>query len=639
MSLLRAVHRGAVSRSITSALSYLARKKDTSYPSWISAVTAFPQCIDDKRHYQQRMDLAFAESYFKDLYIRRPDPQESISHLFVQLIRVSCRMSIPRNSFLPRIVSSLVSGLFLLCFLASNTCAGSSHRVYARDLTSFNWTSLAPSTTLNWESCYGTFQCARLAVPMLYSDPSRGQAAIALIRLPSNLSTADENYKGPILFNPGGPGGSGVEVALEFGPSFQAALGPEFDIVAFDPRGVGFTTPPISVFKDSVEAGAFFTQRELDINATESSLGRSFAQQTLLGKLVEERALDVAKTVSTPTVAHDMLSIVKAAGFDKLQYWGFSYGTVIGATFAAMFPDKVGRLVIDGVVDANEYYKGNWTGFILDMDKTYTNILDACVQAGPSVCPIFENTTAQVHARIENLLNKLRIEPVLLFNSTAINSAVVDYATVRSQIFEALYFPYESGALLTEGLAALEQGNPSLIYQSSSESVFHSFLEDECPVQTGKPFVAGTLEVTSTILCGDIVTDDVQTIDYARAAYDFSSKLSPEFAGVWLAETLCSGWTVRAEDRFNGSFIQNTSFPLLVIGNVADPVTPLANAVKMSKGFASSVLLTRNASGHTSLSGVSDCTTQAVRAYFLNGTLPKGGTNAKSPGVGLGLFY
>ncbi|EJC98517.1 alpha/beta-hydrolase [Fomitiporia mediterranea MF3/22] len=539
----------------------------------------------------------------------------------------------------------------LLCFPASATCAGSSHQIFTRDPTTFNWTSLTPLTTLNWESCYDTFQCARLAVPMLYSSPSSDQAAVALIRLPSNLSTTDVNYKGPILFNPGGPGGSGVQFILETGTSFQTMLGPEFDIVGFDPRGVGFTTPPISVFKDSIEAGAFFIQRELDINATESSLGRSFAQQTLLGKLVEERALDVAKTVSTPTVAHDMLSITRAAGHDKLQYWGFSYGTVLGATFAAMFPDNVGRLIIDGVVDAEAYYMGNWTGFILDMDKVYTNILDACVEAGPSLCPIFENTTAQVHTRVENLMDKLRIEPVLLFNSTAINSAIVDYyATVRDQMLATLYFPYDSGANLTQALAALEQGNASPIYHGSSESMFHAFLEGQCPAQTGEPFVAGVFDVTSTILCGDIVTDDVQTISDARAAYDIASKLSPEFAGVWLGEALCSGWTVRADDRFNGSFIQNTSFPLLVIGNVAgkcfvtgscssstyeldlikslepDPVTPLASAVKMSKGFANSVLLTRNASGHTSLSGVSNCTSQAVRTYFADGTLPKEGT-------------
>ncbi|EJC98519.1 uncharacterized protein FOMMEDRAFT_171120 [Fomitiporia mediterranea MF3/22] len=535
-------------------------------------------------------------------------------------------MSILRNSFSSCVLSLFVSGLFSLCFLASATYASSDHRIYTRDPTSFNWTSLTPSTTLNWESCYDSFQCARLSVPMLYSDPSRGQAAIALIKVPSNLSTTDENYKGPILFNPGGPGSSGVQVILEAGSLFQAGLGSEFDIVGFDPRGVGFTTPPISIFQDSVEAGTFFTQKELDVNATQSSLGRSFIQTTLLGKLVEERAVDVAKTVSTPTVARDMLSIVEAAGQEKIQYWGISYGTVLGATFAAMFPDKVGRLVIDGVVDSEEYYKGNWSGFIVDMDKVYTSILDACVEAGPSQCTLHENTTEQIHDRIETLMNKLRIEPALYFNGTAINSAVVDYSTVRYQMFQSLYFPYNTGAPLLGALAALEQGNATPIYQNSNESSFHAFLEDECSVKPENTSVAGVLEANPTIFCVDIVTDDVQSIEYARAAYEFSKGLSPEFAGAWLSGQLCSGWTVRAEDRFNGSFIQNTSYPLLVIGNAADPVTPLASAFKMSKGFTNSVVLTRNGTGHTSLSGASSCTTQAMRAYFMNGTLPKEGT-------------
>ncbi|EJC97830.1 uncharacterized protein FOMMEDRAFT_149337 [Fomitiporia mediterranea MF3/22] len=423
-----------------------------------------------------------------------------------------------------------------------------------------------------------------------------------------------------------GPGGSGVQYILESGPAFRTIIGPEFDLIGFDPRGVGFTTPSLSVFADSVEAGAFFTQRVVDINATASSLGISFAQTTLLGKLVEERAKDVAKMVSTPTVAQDMLSIINAAGQDKLQYWGISYGTVLGATFASMFPDKVGRVIIDGVVDAESYYMGNWTGFILDMDKTYTNILDACVQAGPSLCPIFENTTAQVHSRIENILNKLRTEPILLFNTTAINSLIVDYAAVRFQIMRALYSPYVDGAPLTEALALLEQGNASLIVQNSVGSVFSEFLENECPAPTGQPFVVGAFETQSTILCGDIVTDDVQTIDYARNAYDTASKFSPEFAGAWLSISLCSGWTLRSEDRFNGSFVKNTSYPLLLIGNTRDPVTPLTSAMKMSKGFENSVVLTQNSSGHTSLIAVSNCTFQAVRDYFANGTLPKEGT-------------
>ncbi|EJC97829.1 uncharacterized protein FOMMEDRAFT_149336 [Fomitiporia mediterranea MF3/22] len=520
----------------------------------------------------------------------------------------------------------LIPTLFSLCSLTSVVHGSSSHQLHARDVATFNWTNLTPSTSLNWTNCYDAFQCARLAVPMLYSDPSGPQAAVALIKLPSNLSTTDENYKGPILFNPGGPGGSGVNFILETGAVLSTIIGPEFDLIGFDPRGVGFTTPPLSVFADSVEAGAFYTQRVLDVNATASSLGRSFVQTTLLGKLVEERAKDVAKMVSTPTVAQDMLSIMNATGQDKLQYWGFSYGTVLGATFASMFPDKIGRVIIDGVVDSEAYYMGNWTGMLLDTTKAYTTILDACVQAGPSLCPIFENTTAQVHSRIENLVNKLRAEPVLLFNTSAVNSAIIDYATVRNQILGALYSPYVDGALLTEALALLEQGNASLIITDSFGSAASQFLEDECPAQTGQPFVASLSEILSTIMCGDIVTDDVQTIDYARSALEIGSKLSPEFAGTWFANQLCSGWTLRAEDRFNGSFVKNTSYPLLFIGNTADPVTPLANAMKMSKGFENSVLLTQNSSGHSSLAAASPCTFQAVSAYFANGTLPKEGT-------------
>ncbi|EJD00017.1 alpha/beta-hydrolase [Fomitiporia mediterranea MF3/22] len=535
----------------------------------------------------------------------------------------------------------------MLCLITSLTLTSvvSTRGVYHRDDTAFDWNALTPSTSLKWVHCYDNYYCSRLSVPLRYSDLSGKQAAVALIMLPSSLSPNDKDYKGPVLFNPGGPGGSGVDFVLGKGADIsEGVIGRQFDLIGFDPRGVGNTTPPISFFEDSVEAGMFDVQQVRDYNESETSIGRAYVQIMNLNKLVLGRAEKkyVAETVTTSTVARDMLSIMKATGQEKLQYLGYSYGTVLGATFAAMFPEKVGRIVLDGVVDSWGYYKGIFGGFskgipnafdrlfpgndtsqLLDADKCFTSILDACVQAGPKLCPLYEKNTDLIRARVNRILDKLRIEPVSVFSGTTSDSGIVDSATVRRRIFHALYSPYNEGAGLVAALAALEQGNGSAIYQGSLQDSNQKLSEGKEPPQTKGTYVSGS-EAIQAISCGDIVTDDPGTVDDLREAYREAKAISPLFAGV--AADPCPGWSIRGDDRFKGSFNQNTSHPILFVGNIADPITPLASAFLMSEGFKGSVVLTQNSSGHTSGAANSTCTGKILRAYFADGTLPEEGT-------------
>ncbi|KAI5114657.1 hypothetical protein M0805_002404, partial [Coniferiporia weirii] len=178
-----------------------------------------------------------------------------------------------------------------------------------------------------------------------------------------------------------GPGGSGISALLGRAPLFREILGEGFDLIGFDPRGVGHTSPFVSAFSTSVEAGAFFIGEKGNINVSTSALGDSVAQGRILERLIVDRARRAAEHVSTPTVTRDMMSIVRAAGQEKLQYWGFSYGTVLGATFAALFPDNVGRVVIDGVVDSENYFAGLWSNNLRDTDAALLDIFQSCVEA------------------------------------------------------------------------------------------------------------------------------------------------------------------------------------------------------------------------------------------------------------------
>ncbi|GJE96013.1 alpha/beta hydrolase [Phanerochaete sordida] len=491
----------------------------------------------------------------------------------------------------------------------------------------FDWTNLTASTNLTLSPCYDVFQCARLTVPLQYSNASAGEAQIALVVLPANVSRNDPAYLGPLLFNPGGPGGSGVEAVIENAALFQAVLGPNYDVVGFDPRGVGHSTPALAFFESPAEALAFFAPYPLNTNESVSSLGRIVASAHLLDDLASARGAIVAESVSTPAVARDMLAITRAFGREKLSYYGVSYGSVLGATFAAMFPDHVGRLAIDGVVNAHEWYQGNdfTKGSLTDTDAALEDIYTACVAAGPSACPIFETTPALVRARVNRLIESVHVAPVPIFNDSVTPPfAVADYTLVVSQLLGAVGTPYGGALQVAEAVVALENGDGAPMFAGSTQELLASL--DTCSATDG-PFAVGSIDVEAPIICGDSMVNTVKTLEEARQEFEGMLKMS-DLATAWYPTTQgpCTGWKIRGKDRMNGSFETNTSFPLLLIGNTHDPVTPIANALNMSAGFFGSVVLQQNSTGHTSQSGFSACTALALNAYFNNGTLPAPGT-------------
>ncbi|KAJ7164289.1 TAP-like protein-domain-containing protein [Mycena filopes] len=330
---------------------------------------------------------------------------------------------------------------------------------FAQEAPTFDWESLTATASLNWTSCYSGFQCSLLEVPLDYAS-DKGNGSIAIVRYPATAPKSE--YLGPILFNPGGPGGSGVVTIVALGAEFAEIMGPQFDIVGFDPRGVSFSKPFVSFFKTAAER-QIWTPSDLNLrypslNATSEVISNQWSQFQLIGQVGQQSDTeDVYQYITTDNVARDMLRITEAFGFEKLQYWGVSYGSLLGATFATLFPDKVGRIAIDGIMDADAWYSANLTDSLTDTDKTLQTFFDGC--------------------------------------------------------------------------------------------------------------------------CG-------------------------------------------VEGPVGG----NTSFPLLVIGNTADPVTPLMWARKAASRFPGSVLLTQDSPGHMSLVAPSLCTHGALRAYFQNGTLPAAGT-------------
>ncbi|KAJ7218445.1 hypothetical protein GGX14DRAFT_560786 [Mycena pura] len=136
-----------------------------------------------------------------------------------------------------------------------------------------------------------------------------------------------------------------------------------------------------------------------------------------------------------------MLQITQAFGFEKLQYWGISYGSVLGATFATLFPDKVGRLIIDGVEDMDSYYTSNATNMMVDVNANLQAFFDGCHKAGPDVCPFYAPSPSAIAAKLDVLTSSVKEQPLLVV--TPDSHGIVDFGFLRNAILDSLFAPYD----------------------------------------------------------------------------------------------------------------------------------------------------------------------------------------------------
>ncbi|KAJ6501787.1 TAP-like protein-domain-containing protein [Mycena vulgaris] len=462
----------------------------------------------------------------------------------------------------------------------------------------FNWQTVKPSTKLTWTPCYEGFQCAR-------------------------LQTTPPQYRGPLLFNPGGPGGSGVDAVVGSGAAFATVFGPQFDIVGFDPRGVSYSTPAISFFKTDVERELLIPSAASivypSLNASSTALNQEWAHWQLVGQLAAARNNgDYLRHMTTDNVARDMLRITEAFGYEKLQYWGISYGSVLGAMFASLFP-VIGRLIIDGVFDMDAYYSANLTPQMADTDKTLQTFFDGCATAGPTDCAFHAPSASAISRNLDTLTASIRDQPLAVVTPTS--HGIVDFVFLLNAVLNALYVPYDAFASLAQGLTDLAAGNATTLYAQSAVPTF------ECACNASAvPFHLNNLEAYMAVACGD-ATPVEDSIPHLQRYYEDGLKMSSFADLLSSTRVLCSGWKIHREGRFRGPVgAQNTSFPLLVVGNTFDPVTPLAGAAKTAKSFPGSALLTQDSIGHTTFTTPSLCTFAYFRAYFVNGTLPAPGT-------------
>ncbi|KAK8164207.1 TAP-like protein-domain-containing protein, partial [Phyllosticta citrichinensis] len=541
--------------------------------------------------------------------------------------------------------------------------------------------------------CHGDYQCTKVELPLDYfNGTTDGKISLAVAVLPAKVPMTDPRYGGPLLVNPGGPGGSGVDLVLEAGHSIQnmvdspldpattinATTAKYYTVVGFDPRGVGHTSPGAHCF----EVGSIRESWELRLDAqgilgsSDAVLGQRWSMINALGENCAATAneFDVKHYVSTASVARDMLELAELfgqhreleskrliyhsvkcqrrpllvsatpyyayePGTEKVQYWGFSYGTLLGSTFASMYPSRVGRLVLDGVVHGSDYTKTLWFDNLLDTEKEMANFYSRCAEGGSSSCELAtpNATAADIEATVAAILANLYHNPLPVAHE--LFPEVVTWSDVRLFIFMALYGPMEGFPAMAKMLHTLQQADASARmaeYLSSKH-----FYACAAPPNGGSGGGGGggggngndtqgapvDGEALQAIMCGDGDPQDFLNITVFDRFWHDLDALSPTAGAMWARHRMnCAGWRIRPVHRFNGSFGGETAHPILWIGNTADPVTPVINAQKMADLFSDSVVLTQDSPGHTSLAAYSPCTVAALRAYLHNGTLPAAGT-------------
>ncbi|KZV95715.1 alpha/beta-hydrolase [Exidia glandulosa HHB12029] len=483
----------------------------------------------------------------------------------------------------------------------------------------FDWQQLKPSRSLDWHDCYTSFKCARFEVPLdwKYSEGyprGSGGLAIAVIKAPSRYDQTDPRWRGPIFYNPGGPGYSGVDWLLQTGPNLTHRIGDEYDHVSFDPRGVSRSHPTIRYFDDEERA-----KWDEDRILGPSDVGLALARSQLIGAFADDPWFrgqgQGAFFVSTPSVALDVLAMARAYGREKVMYFGKGYGGILGLTMASMFPDKIERMVLDSVTDVNRYYDASYSTTLRSTDKALESFFISC--SASKDCGIHNPTPEAVQARYERILASVAVEPVpWVFFS---NYGIVDIAMTRATVFHALKHPYCMFPLLAIALSALEVGDGMYMHLLASSPFY--YCKDEW-MPGGLDYLT---EARTAIMCRDAGPVD-DSLAQLQQWFDRQRNVS-SFADFAWSRIACAGWPSFGHQReFSGPFSGHTAHPILFLGSTADPLAPLSDAYFMSTQFPGSSVLAVESPGHGAFGLPSHCFDGHIKTYFRDGSLPANGT-------------
>lgn len=439
-----------------------------------------------------------------------------------------------------------------------------------------------------------------------------------------------------------------------------------YDIIGFDPRGIGETEPHAVCNPDLPTSWSWDLRMATEgiLGSSDAALGRLWVMTHAWGRdckttMDTDGGPDIKEYIATAFVARDMLEIVerhaayvadkiarmspKTEGRHqpvpalvkpseaKLDYWGFSYGTFLGSTFASMYPDRVGRVVLDGVVSSWDYNHSLGNGSLTDNQKAFKSFYTYCVSAGPDLCPLAtaSSTAADVEDRVQRIVKSLYHNPLSL--NVSIGPEILTYSDVKALLFSGTYAPQGSWPQIAELLSEIEVGHGEIIDMISSS--FHFTHVYSCSANgSDSPANYANYVPTFAVLCSDGDDQTNVNIDEFAEYWELLESLSPTAGAIWsMLKMRCTSWNIKASYKFEGPFGGKTSNPILFVSNTADPVTPLRSGRLMQSYFEGSGLLTLDTAGHCSLTEPTSCTLKHIKSYYQTGALPPPNTLCVPP--------
>ncbi|MFI1885366.1 alpha/beta hydrolase [Streptomyces jumonjinensis] len=461
---------------------------------------------------------------------------------------------------------------------------------------------------LNWRPCVpgSPFDCASATAPLNYADPGRRTIDLAVVR---RKATGPGRRIGTLFFNPGGPGGPGTVQMPQWYEFFPREIRERFDIVSWDPRGVGNSTP-VRCFDSTREADAWAARKPAGFPVGAEQRAAWIAAYAELGRLCEQRDPELLRHVSTADTARDLDQLRQAVGEPRLNYLGVSYGSFLGASYAALFPGRVRAMTLDGALDPRAWTDNASPGeprlpifprmaSDLGAAATLDRFLALCGSAAPARCAFSAGDPDATRAKFDRLTRRLKGRP----------QGAWTYGRTVADVVNGLYVVHPGWTDLAARLQDLWQGRAP-----------------KQPAPPPPPFPLPYLgdEQAGAVLCSDSPNPRDPG---AYHALEEAAAVRAGDAGrfwTWAAEP-CATWPAGAADPYIGPWNTPTGATVLLVNPAYDPATPYPGAQALAGELADARLLTLDGYGHTSLLNPSRCVADHESRYFIDGALPPPG--------------
>ncbi len=459
---------------------------------------------------------------------------------------------------------------------------------------------------LAWRDCVGPgFQCSTMRAPLDYAKPGAGDVRLAVAR---RRAAGPGERLGSLLVNPGGPGGSAVEYLESYAAlGYPGAVRARYDMVAVDPRGVAGSEPVECLTGPGMDTYTQADPTPDDEEETDELVGsfRRFAEGC------GARSARVLGHVSTVETARDMDVLRALLGDEKLTYVGASYGTFLGATYAGLFPGRVGRLVLDGAMDpslpARRLNEDQTAGF----ETAFRSFAEDCVRRAD--CPLGGRGTRPARAgeNLKAFFRRLDEHPLATGDPDGreLGESLATVGVIAAMYDEAAW--PELRQALTE---AIGDGDGAGLLALSD-----SYYERD---PDGR--YSNLMFANAAVNCLDLPAafSGPGQVEKALPAFE---KASPVFGrGLAWAALSCAYWPVEATGTPHRIEAKGAA-PIVVVGTTRDPATPYRWARALASQLSSGRLLTYEGDGHTAYGRGSDCVDSAINAYLLRGTPPAEG--------------